>query len=126
MPGLPAKYAKMGFKKGWKAYKASKKKKKTSPKKSTKKVNSKVGKRSFLSTSTIFKFLRLGSLIAPGIGEYNRTKKIDEAFMAYSGWVPGYNRFDKATFLRMWTPFIMTNLITFGVQKLNGIIRGLK
>lgn len=124
MPGLPKKYAKMGFKKGWKAYKASKKKtkSKSSPKK-TKSVK-KIGK-SFLSASTIFKFLRLGSLIAPGVAEYQRTKKIPEAFMAYSGWVPGYNRFDMATFLRMWTPFIMTNLVTFGVGKLNGIIRRL-
>jgi len=34
--GLPAKYAKMGFKKGWKAYKASKKSKSSNPRPKTK------------------------------------------------------------------------------------------
>ena len=34
--GLPKKYAKMGFKKGWKAYKKTKGKRKSSPKRKTK------------------------------------------------------------------------------------------
>lgn len=38
--GLPKKYAKMGFKKGWKAYKASKRKRKSNPS-STRKKNKK-------------------------------------------------------------------------------------
>lgn len=123
MPGLPKKYAKMGFKKGWKAYKASKKKtkSKSSPKK-TKKVR-KIGK-SFLSTNTIFKFIRLGALIAPA---YQTAKQygIVGAFTDYAGWNENKNAFDMATLKKAWMPFVMATLVTYGVQKLGGIIRRL-
>jgi len=111
----------MGFKKGWRAYKASKKSKKTSPKTKSKKVSRKMGK-SFLSTNTIFKFIRLGALIAPA---YNtaRTHGIVGAFTDFAGYNEITQSFDMNTLKKAWMPFLMATLVTYGVQKLGGIIR---
>jgi len=73
--GLPAKYAKMGFKKGWKAYKASKKKtsrtRKASPprrkggRKTMARRKKRRGGKSIANTA--MKWIRIGALAAPAV-----------------------------------------------------------
>ncbi len=127
-PGLPKKYAKMGFKKGWAAFKRSKKGRKTSSSKGGSKTTTR--KRSFFSTGTIFKWLRIAALVAPAAGHIltpgiNAQEKLRRGIADYTGYQIWDGKFNVARLANGWMPYIVTCIITHGVQKLNGIIRSL-
>jgi hypothetical protein len=86
-------------------------------------------RRSFLGSSTIFKFIRLGALIAPAIYRYQSAAAskgpgygIRRVFESFAG-IDWNGKFSPGILASMWLPFIMTNLVTHGIGKLNGIIR---
>lgn len=84
-------------------------------------------RRSFFSTSTIFKWLRIASLVGTGVGRYAEVSgtpatKIKNALLAYGG-VAEDGKFHGYMVSRMWLPFVATTLLTYGVQKLGGILR---
>jgi hypothetical protein len=83
-------------------------------------------RRSFLGSSTIFKFIRLGALIAPAIYRYNLAgggaHGVRRAFESFAG-IDHNGKFNTGILAASWLPFIMTNLVTHGIGKLNGIIR---
>lgn len=86
-------------------------------------------RRSFLSMSTIFKFIKIGSIAAPAIYFYQASggglKGASAALSAFAGWHQGTNQFEWGLLAKAWMPFIATSLITVGIQKMNGIIRRL-
>lgn len=131
MAGLPKKYAKMGFRKGWKAYKASKRKSYKRPSGTTRsRRGTRTTKRSGFSTKTLFKWLRLGALAAPGAywamqPGLDATSKISYALRSYTGYNLLSNTFTASRLKEGWLPFILTSLLSVGIGKLNGIIRRL-
>lgn len=86
-------------------------------------------RRSFLNTQTIFKFVRIGGLLAPGVSTYASTgggaSGVAKALGAYAGIDPYSGQFSWARLGLMWTPYLMSSLVTNGIGKLNGIIRRL-
>lgn len=139
--GLPKSYIKKygGIsKKAWAEYRKSRKGKKTTKKSSAGKKRSvrkmvrrkKSRRRSFFSTASIFKYLRIGALIAPGAYIFSKTsgtgmQKLSTALQAYAGIKSTTGKFDGAILAQAWIPFLMSNLVTLGIGKLNGIIRRL-
>lgn len=137
MAGLPKKYAKMGFKKGWKAYKASKKgtKTKAKSKKSrsrpkAKGGNRRMGKKGGFNTQKIFKLVRIGALALPAVARMtdNRVSmegRVRNALKAYTGYDIANKSFRLQDAAEGWMPFVAASLITYGVPKITGMIRGL-
>lgn len=139
--GLPQEFAKLGFKKGWKEYKASLrkiKKKKTRVKSSTKKKKGgrkKVAKkkknyrRGFNIMPTVFKFARLGSLLGT-LAIYYRQRsgdtlnKVSRTVMAMGG-INAADKFDSKLLLSIWSPFILTTAITALIPRINGFVKRL-
>lgn len=85
--------------------------------------------RSFLSFSTIAKFIKIGALVAPAIDSYQRhgggLNGAKTALFDYSGWNSSTHSFDVGVLTNAWMPYLATCLVTTGIQKLNGIIRRL-
>lgn len=142
--GLPASYIKKWgvSKKAWREYrkvhakkKSSTRKKKTSRAKSSRKRSvrktarkrSNPRKRSF-SINTVFKYIRLGALIAPAYGRYagygGGTRGFQAALGGFAGVQPD-GSFSGAMFKASWLPYLLACLATHGIGKLNGIIRDL-
>jgi len=90
-------------------------------------------RRSRFSISTVFKFMRLGALVAPGLGAAARHRgesmgdQIAAALKLYAGIHHGAadEKFNWGALSEAWTPFVAVTLVTYGVQKLGGIIRKL-
>lgn len=107
-----------------KAYKAPATKKQV-----TKGATKKVAKRGF-GTRTIFKWLRIGAFLAPGIiraaqlGYEPPIRRLGGAMMMYSG-LELDGTFHSYLLTRAWLPFVLTSLVTVGVGKLMGIIKRL-
>lgn len=81
------------------------------------------------NVQSLFKWIRLGSVVAPGIGRYAEIQgspmfKAEGAIKSYAG-IRTDNIFDGGLLLRMWTPYLATALMTYGIPKLIGIIRKL-
>ncbi len=79
--------------------------------------------------ATVFKFIRLGALLGPGIGQAirkDRTNedKVYEILLRYTGgWFKGdAPAFQPQALIEGYGPFVLTSLIHKGVSKLNGII----
>ena len=135
--GLPKKYAKMGFKKGWRAYKASKRKtrrktrtvRRSNPRRKPK-AKKKMAKRGFLNTQTIFKLLRTAALLGPAAVkalEPGATiqKKLGNILEIYTGFDMDSGQWYAHRLAEGWLPFIATTAVTYGVGKLAGMIRRL-
>ncbi len=137
MPGLPKKYAKMGFKKGWREFRKSKRKRskpkaKPKPKRRSspkRKVSSVTKRRSFLNTQTVMRLARVAALVGPAagiaLGTGSARAKIRDALIAYTGYNIDNGSFNLARLGQGWLPFISTSLATVGISKLSGIIRRL-
>lgn len=141
--GLPAKYAKMGFKKGWKAYKKSKKKRKASnprPRRKARKVRKVARRRRYIRKArktsksiqrTVEKFVGIGAFLYPGLrrgsdvwtAEHDAVRAITEGLGQYAGLYDGGFHFDVA--VNAWAPYLTFSLFSKGVHKLNGILRRL-
>jgi len=84
---------------------------------------------------TVFKYLRLGSLAAPGLiyaaQKLPLDQKLNEIFRVYSGVNVKHSiesnefQFDWKRLMMGWGPFLATTLVTYGIPKLAGIIRRL-
>lgn len=90
--------------------------------------NRSMGKGSF-NTQKIFKYIRLASLGAPaiaGVAQYGFTKEAAvEAIKGYTGVNLNTGGFDMQAVIRGYTPFLATTVLTYGIPKLAGILRGL-
>lgn len=80
-------------------------------------------------TRTIFKWLRIISLVAPGVYEATRpgdfSQKTRNVVGRYTGVDVATGAFDGKLLLGGWIPHIVVTLLTYGVGKLAGIIRRL-
>jgi len=134
--GLPKTYAKMGFKKGWKAYRAKHKKKASKPKSkkrggSRRMARKKKSRRSYGSiVPTFMKLIRVGSLVAPAVSRALRTDvspklRLTWAMMDYTGFNMDDGSFKADRLVRGWMPFISTSLITYAIPKVNSLIKRL-
>ena len=140
--GLPASYIKKWgvSKRAWREYKKGKKKNpsrtrkkaKTRRKGGYKMARRKKRRRGGKSiTQQVFKWIRVGALVAPGVGQAIRWKDSGGEIMAsqvvrvYTGydWVSGQWKWEWLT--EGWMPYLGSILATKGIQKLSGIIRRL-
>jgi len=95
---------------------------------STKKVR-RVGKNGF-NTQKIMKYVRLVALGAPALGHamnpnLNTESKIHRVLKDYTGYNNVYGTFSFGDALKGWTPFLAATVLTHGIPKIAGIIRGL-
>lgn len=128
----------MGFKKGWREYKKSKRKPrrirskvKRVARRIRRRAKPKGGKkmgRSFLSTQTLMRFVRLGALAAPAIGvamnaSLSQRQKIEHAIRKYTGFNMHDGKFDFRNLAEGWLPYLGSVLVTYGIPKIAGILR---
>lgn len=105
----------------------------TSPKsKPRRKTTAKKKKRrraSFFNQRTIFKFLRIGALVAPAairaMEAGTPEAKVKRGLQDYTGLNMTTGVWKVDDLKRGWTPFVATTLITVGIGKLVGILRRL-
>ena len=82
---------------------------------------------------TIFKWIRVGALVAPGVGMgVNAAKKgwgaegvIDQVLQCYTGYSFIHRKFDMKWLVTGWGPFLAATLATYGIPKIAGILRKL-
>jgi len=78
---------------------------------------------------TIFKFLRIGALAAPGAYAVMNPHGGDKKYIAVDAikYYTGYNmetgEFHFEDLAKGWTPFLAATLVTYGVPKIAGILR---
>ena len=79
------------------------------------------------NSQKIMKYVRLAALGAPAIGvamkPISNEEKIAQAIQMYTGVRDGVFRWDKLA--AGWTPYLASILVTQGIPKISGIIRGL-
>lgn len=123
-------------KKAWRIFKG--RKRKTNKPRQTKKTrrrrkstggNKRVTRRGFLNTQSIFKWLRIGALLAPAaaraLGPGSADVKVKRILLDYTGYNMDTRRWRWDVMISAWTPFLVTSLMTYGIPKLTGIIRRL-
>lgn len=79
------------------------------------------------TVQSLFKWIRLGSVVAPGVGRYAEIRgspmfKLEGAIKSYAG-IRTDNIFDWSLLGRMWTPLLATTLVTYGIPKIAGMLR---
>lgn len=124
-------------KKAWRIFKGNKRKPykpKSSTVKQAKRRKRSVAKkrrsrRRGFGTQTIFKWLRIGSLIGTGAIRYTQVsgdpiRKLGYTMLFFAG-MGDDNKFHADHFIRAWTPFVLTTAVTIGIGKLSGILRRL-
>ena len=124
-------------KKAWRVYRGRKGKKRTrstrrssNPKRRRKRNLPKTKRRTGGKNlqATVFKWLRIGSLVGPAVGEAIRWKDQPEEIFPqvlklYSGYYYPRGEFSFTWLKQGWMPFIATTLMTALVPKISGIIR---
>lgn len=120
------------FVKNIKSSKSSKSKKSTPKRKRNPSKRGKGGRRmgNKSITRTAFKWLRVGSLVAPAaamILDPSRAnkEKVERIIEMYSGYNPYDRTWKWESLMQGWAPYIGTCLMTYGVPKLVSIIRRL-
>lgn len=125
-------------KKAWSVFKGRKKtksKKRASPKKTyrrKRKIAKKRSRRSGFGLSSIYKYIRIGSVVGPPAIRFSQLKAMGKptgealghAMMGMAG-IGTDGQFHADLLGRMWVPALATQLVTRGVGKLSGIIRRL-
>ena len=104
--------------------------KKTNPTRRVKRTGRKKRRRGGKSLQrTVFKWLRVASLVAPAVNDILRgaTPQQKAVFVieSYSGYNIDRGEFNAKWLARGWMPFLLTSLATYGIPKLMGIIRRL-
>ena len=113
------------------AKRVTKRSRKSNPKRRTRKVTRKKRRRGGKSLQQqVFKWLRIGSLVAPAVGEGLRWKNQPEEIAPqilklYSGYYYPRGEFSFTWLAQGWLPFVATTLMTAIVPKISGIIRRL-
>lgn len=105
-------------------------KRKTKKARKTKTKAKKQGRRMGFSLRSIFKWIRIGSFVAPALIKYSTLsgtpiQKVGYTLQAYAG-LDWRGKFNWATLGTMWMPLIITTLVTYGIPKIGGIIRSFK
>jgi len=76
---------------------------------------------------TIFKWMRIGAIVAPGAAiamkKVSPEAKIEQAVEAYFGYNIPQQKMVWSSLLRGWGPFLAATLVTYGLPKLAGILR---
>lgn len=88
----------------------------------------KKGKRGRSWLPTIFKFIRLGSLVGTGLFKFSQMTgstldKAGRTLTAYGGW--DGRKFNAGLLAEMWLPYLGACLATYGIPKLVSLIRRL-
>lgn len=90
--------------------------------------NRTMGKGGF-NTQKMLKYVRLAALGAPaiaGIAQYGFTKEAAvEAIKGYTGVNLNTGGFDMQALIKGYTPFLASTVLTYGIPKVAGILRGL-
>jgi len=77
--------------------------------------------------ATVFKWMRVGAIFAPGLAIAVQKKsteaKVEEVVEAYFGYNIPQKKMVFSSLLRGWGPFIGATLVTYGIPKLAGILR---
>lgn len=147
MPGLPKSIIKKyGIsKKAWSVYRGKLRGRKrrvrnkshsrvSNPKRRTRKLGRRKKRRGGKSLqTTVFKWLRIGALVAPGAVVAAQPMKLDqklnEIFRLYTGVNVKHSmesnalQFDAGRLAMGWLPYLATVLTTYGIPKIAGIIR---
>jgi len=82
-----------------------------------------------LSLSTGYKFVRLGAFVLPGLYEatyapgWSLADRLIGGLGVYAGWNQATKKFEFDQVKKAWVPFITACVLTYGIQKLNGLIR---
>lgn len=86
-------------------------------------------KRGFLNTQTFMKFARLFALAAPAaavaMGPGDAPSKIKEGMRIYTGFDMNTGAWGLGNLAQGWLPYLGTSVATYGISKINGIIRRL-
>lgn len=140
MKGLPKSIIKKyGIsKKAWSVYKGTKRKsykpKQTSitrskPMARRRYTRKRYSRKSFFSTQSLFKFIRIGALVAPGVQAAMSTTdnklRVSRVIQRYTGYDIANNKFDWTYLGWGWMPYLASILATKGISKLSGILRRL-
>jgi hypothetical protein len=79
--------------------------------------------------ATIFKWLRVGALVGPGVVAATKGRTWEErasyVLAKYTGYQAWDEKFNAAQLVEGYAPFLVTTLVTYGIPKLAGIIRRL-
>jgi len=81
--------------------------------------------------ATVFKWIRIGALVAPGIGQAIRWKDagaeaiIDQIIRVYTGYDVMSGRFEWSWLAEGYMPYLASVLATIGVPKVTAILRRL-
>lgn len=78
-------------------------------------------------TATLYKLVRLGALVAPGlfvaVGPGTARSKVMSAGRMYTGFDIRDGSFHAHDLLKGWGPFLGAVVLTYGIPKIGGIIR---
>ena len=81
------------------------------------------------NSQKIMKYVRLAALGGPAIGVAMSTRsnpeKVRAALVQYTGVDIATGSFNGAELAKGWTPYLASILVTYGIPKLAGMIRGL-
>jgi hypothetical protein len=79
--------------------------------------------------ATIFKWLRVGALVGPGVVAATKggtwEEKASYVLAKYTSYESWNNRFNAAQLVEGYAPFLAATLATYGIPKIAGIIRRL-
>jgi len=77
----------------------------------------------------VFKWLRIGALVAPGAialtAEGTTHEKLTYVLAKYTGYEAWNRKFNFGQLIEGYAPFLATTLVTYGIPKIAGIIRRL-
>jgi hypothetical protein len=82
-------------------------------------------------TNTVFKWIRVGALVGPGVGQALRWKDagpetmVDQVLRVYTGYDFQSGQWQWSWLAEGWTPYLASVLATKGIQKISGILRRL-
>lgn len=88
-----------------------------------------MGKKGFLNEQTIFSLVRKGALVAPALGRVFEGRPpmdtVKHIIYDYTGYSMYDGSFHWSRLIRGWGPYVLTKLVTMGVQKISSMLRRL-
>lgn len=95
----------------------------------TRRSKVKMGRRGGFNQAKLFKLVRLGALGLPAavtvMSTQSNEQKMKQLSLDYFGVNPDDGSFKLSRLSKGWMPFVAANLVTYGIPKLNGLLRGL-
>lgn len=115
-------------------YTKPKRRKKSNPKRRKRRMARRKKRRGGKSLQRqLFKWIRVGALVAPGVGMgvaaakkgYGPDEIVDQVLQVYTGYSFVHRKFDFKWLVTGWGPFLAATLMTYGIPKIAGILRRL-